>query len=64
MGRTTWLMSSNIEVPGFYESFGFRSVATITLGEDNPTWTEAPVVMPVVRLMTTTSMEMQRTDFV
>ena len=33
---------------GFYNSLGFETVATTVAGNDNPTWTENPVVVSIV----------------
>lgn len=48
--RPVWLISSNVVNTGFYESFGFVSKEDVVLGGENPTWTEPPVIVRVVRL--------------
>ncbi|KZT74806.1 hypothetical protein DAEQUDRAFT_719987 [Daedalea quercina L-15889] len=44
-GRCTWLISSNYVNTVFYEGLGFVPVREIILGDENPTWNKAPVVM-------------------
>ncbi|PCH33449.1 hypothetical protein WOLCODRAFT_111854, partial [Wolfiporia cocos MD-104 SS10] len=46
--RSTWLLSSNVANTKFYERFGFITVGEVSLGESNPTWTDAPIIMPVM----------------
>ncbi|KAI0346794.1 hypothetical protein BDW22DRAFT_461668 [Trametopsis cervina] len=46
--RGTWLGSSNVANTGFYESFGFRTVAEFVVGESDPTWTDPPVLVKVM----------------
>ncbi|KAI0065978.1 hypothetical protein BV25DRAFT_1622480 [Artomyces pyxidatus] len=43
-GRPTWLSSSNIKNTPFYESFGFKKVAEIVLGDDDPDWKGEPFI--------------------
>ncbi|KAH9835738.1 uncharacterized protein C8Q71DRAFT_858588 [Rhodofomes roseus] len=43
-GRGVWLFTHERTV-GFYAQFGFKRIAHFTVGDDNPTWTEKPVVM-------------------
>lgn len=59
MGRMTWVISSNIDPSGFYESFGFKEVDRILLGDKNPTWKEPPSVLRLVRLFVVLEMEME-----
>ncbi|EMD40902.1 hypothetical protein CERSUDRAFT_80552 [Gelatoporia subvermispora B] len=47
-GRYTWVTSSNIANTGFYESFGFRTVAEIAMGAENPTWKDPPVIVRIM----------------
>lgn len=49
-GRAVWLGSSNIDNTRFYERHGFATIATVTLGEDDPTWNEPPIVLKLVCL--------------
>ena len=45
----TYLVSSNVKAnTGFYNSLGFFTVKELSLGDDNPTWKEPPVVVAVV----------------
>lgn len=46
--RPIYLLSSNINNTKFYNSVGFITVATFTLGEDNPAWDKPPVVVSVM----------------
>ncbi|KAF9006553.1 hypothetical protein BDQ17DRAFT_1351943 [Cyathus striatus] len=46
--KDTWLISSNILNTAFYESHGFKGVADIVLGDDNPVWHEAPVIVKLM----------------
>jgi hypothetical protein len=48
-GRASWLLSSNINNTGFYNSFGYITQAEIILGDDDPDWTEPPFVVTLVR---------------
>ena len=45
--RATWLTSSNVLNRGFYNSQGFITVGTITLGESNADWHESPILFDV-----------------
>ncbi|CAL1701148.1 unnamed protein product [Somion occarium] len=47
--RATWLVSSNVkDNTGFYNSLGFFTVGEFTLGDDNPTWHEAPFPVAIM----------------
>lgn len=46
--RAIFLISSNINNTAFYESCGFSVVGEYSLGDDNPSWTEAPVIVRLV----------------
>lgn len=46
----TWLTSSNVINRGFYNSHGFETVGTVTIGEGDADWHEAPVVLDVVSI--------------
>lgn len=46
--RNTYLLSSNIANTGFYNSMGFQVVDFAVVGEDNPDWHEAPVVLNIM----------------
>ncbi|RDB26987.1 hypothetical protein Hypma_005108 [Hypsizygus marmoreus] len=46
--QTTWLQSSNINNTAFYNMHGFVTVETVVLGDQNPTWNEAPVVVSIM----------------
>ncbi|KAI0963335.1 hypothetical protein AcW1_000441 [Taiwanofungus camphoratus] len=46
--RAVWLHSSNVDNTGFYESLGFSVIDEFTVGENNPTWQEPPVVSRVM----------------
>lgn len=48
-GRSVWLISSNVINTEFYGSFGFVSKADVVMGDENPTWTEQPVIVRLVR---------------
>lgn len=48
--RAIWLGSSNIGNTRFYERHGFATIATVTLGEDDATWDEPPIVLKLVCL--------------
>ncbi|EMD40903.1 hypothetical protein CERSUDRAFT_80554 [Gelatoporia subvermispora B] len=47
-GRSTWVTSSNVDNTGFYESFGFKVVGEVRMGEENPTWNKAPVIVRIM----------------
>lgn len=49
-GRGVWLFTHE-DVVGFYAQFGFRKIGYLVVGEDNPAWTERPVVMCLVSLV-------------
>jgi len=46
--RAAWLISSNNGNTAFYNSHGFFSAGEVILGNDNPTWNQAPVIVPVM----------------
>ncbi|TFY54738.1 hypothetical protein EVJ58_g8681 [Rhodofomes roseus] len=48
LGVASWLSSSNIANTAFYESCGFAVVKEFAIGEDNPTWTEPPVIVRIM----------------
>ena len=41
-------MSSNIKNTGFYNSLGFVTKAQVSVGDEDPDWTEPPVVVSLV----------------
>lgn len=47
--RHTWLFSSSVTNVPFYQSHGFESVSTFTVGEKNPQWDKDPIVVTMVR---------------
>ncbi|OCH92169.1 hypothetical protein OBBRIDRAFT_471472 [Obba rivulosa] len=47
-GRSTMLISSNVDNTAFYESHGFRVVIEFTIGEHNPTWEGDPLIVRVM----------------
>ncbi|KAJ3518078.1 hypothetical protein NLJ89_g94 [Agrocybe chaxingu] len=48
MGQTSWLTSSNVANTEFYRIHGFKTIADIVLGDDNPEWHEQPVVVKLM----------------
>lgn len=46
--RATWLTSSNVLNRRFYNSQGFYTVGSVTLGEGDADWREGPVVVDLV----------------
>jgi len=46
--RGTWLISSDPANIGFYNYQGFKTVGSIALGDTNPDWHEAPVIITVM----------------
>lgn len=48
-GCASWLMSSNVNNTGFYNSLGFVTEADILMGDDDPDWDTKPVVIKLVR---------------
>ncbi|KAG5335877.1 hypothetical protein C0989_012637 [Termitomyces sp. Mn162] len=48
-GQSTWLQSSNAANVKFYAQHGFETVATLFLGEEDPSWHKQPVVVDIVR---------------
>jgi len=48
-GLASYLVSSNVEAnTRFYNHVGFRIVKEFLLGDDNPTWKRAPVVIAIM----------------
>ncbi|KAF4619343.1 hypothetical protein D9613_005109 [Agrocybe pediades] len=47
-GQATWLKSSNIRNTDFYNSHGFLTVATATIGDEDPDWQEWPVIVSIM----------------
>ncbi|KAH9835741.1 uncharacterized protein C8Q71DRAFT_93819 [Rhodofomes roseus] len=45
--RGLWLITTS-RVTSFYAQFGFKTVGSVPLGEDNPTWKEDPVVFCIM----------------
>ncbi|PCH33470.1 hypothetical protein WOLCODRAFT_160089 [Wolfiporia cocos MD-104 SS10] len=45
--RGIWLLT-NLYTTGFYERFGFVTIKDIVLGDDDPTWTKAPVIVCIM----------------
>ncbi|CAA7260022.1 unnamed protein product [Cyclocybe aegerita] len=48
MGQSSWLTSSNVANTEFYRIHGFKPVADVVLGDDNPKWHERPVVVKLM----------------
>ncbi|KAI0048031.1 hypothetical protein FA95DRAFT_1491543, partial [Auriscalpium vulgare] len=48
--RQTWLISSNTINNKFYESFGYRNIADIVLGDEDPDYDDEPFVVSLVSL--------------
>jgi len=46
--RAIWLISSNINNTGFYNSHGFITVGTYVLGDKNSEWHDAPVLVSIM----------------
>ncbi|KAG6909654.1 hypothetical protein DXG01_016234 [Tephrocybe rancida] len=46
-GQSTWLQSSNVENTRFYAQHGFEPVATVLLGDQDPSWHWQPVVVTI-----------------
>ncbi|KAH9950511.1 hypothetical protein B0H21DRAFT_723642 [Amylocystis lapponica] len=46
--RATYLLSSNLESTEFFKSLGFSTISEVTLGEDNPTWDKASIIIQVM----------------
>ncbi|KAJ3536139.1 hypothetical protein NM688_g6878 [Phlebia brevispora] len=42
-----WLVSSNKLNEKFYNSLGFETKAETTIGDDNPTWSEPPLIVSI-----------------
>lgn len=49
LGLFSWLSSSNITNTAFYEHCGFKTVQEFAIGDNNPTWTEPPIILKIVR---------------
>ncbi|KAI0811106.1 acyl-CoA N-acyltransferase [Irpex lacteus] len=47
-GCASWLMSSNVNNTGFYNSLGFVTEADILMGDDDPDWHTKPVVIKLM----------------
>ncbi|KAI0811107.1 hypothetical protein BC629DRAFT_1030619 [Irpex lacteus] len=47
-GQSSWLMSSNINNTGFYNSLGFMAAADVLLGDNDPDWNAPPVVIKIM----------------
>jgi len=48
LGHAIWSNSYSQARTSLYESFGFTTAATFTLGEDNPTWKKEPVLIRIM----------------
>lgn len=48
MGQTTMVQSSDLHKTEFYKVHGFKSVADVVLGDQNPTWHDVPVTIKIV----------------
>ena len=48
MNQGIWLHSSNRETSDFYRRHGFNAIAEVLLGDQNPTWRQAPIVVEIV----------------
>ncbi|KAI0048029.1 hypothetical protein FA95DRAFT_1558417 [Auriscalpium vulgare] len=46
--RPTWLISSNVINKEFYESFGYKSVADIVIGDEDPDYDDEPFVISLM----------------
>jgi hypothetical protein len=49
-GEACWLGSSNIANEPFYNSHGFYTVGEAIIGNDDPNWHEAPVIVQIVSI--------------
>jgi hypothetical protein len=47
--RAIWLKSTNEKNTSFYLFHGYKVVDTVVIGNDNPDWHNAPVVLNIVR---------------
>ncbi|KLO18064.1 hypothetical protein SCHPADRAFT_900056 [Schizopora paradoxa] len=47
-GRSTYLLSSNPINEPFYVKHGFVEVAAVVLGDDDPSWTQKPIRIPLM----------------
>ncbi|KAJ3536140.1 hypothetical protein NM688_g6877 [Phlebia brevispora] len=45
--RSIWLISNGVNEV-FYKSLGYKTRATVVVGDDNPTWTQSPVPLHVM----------------
>ena len=50
LGEACWLGSSNIANEPFYNSHGFMAVGEAIIGDDDPDWHDAPVIVQIVRI--------------
>ena len=48
MGQTTLVQSSDPHETEFYKAHGFKSVADVVLGDQNPRWHDVPVTIKIV----------------
>lgn len=48
MGQTTLVQSSDLHKTEFYKAHGFKDVADVVLGDQNPRWHSAPVIIKIV----------------
>ncbi|KAH8118698.1 hypothetical protein DFH11DRAFT_1568734 [Phellopilus nigrolimitatus] len=46
--HSIYLFASNVANVAYYESFGFTTIALVTLGDDNPAWHDPPVLVPLM----------------
>lgn len=46
--QAVWLFSSKESNQSYYELFGFETVASVKLGDNNPEWLGEPVIVPLV----------------
>jgi len=47
-GQASWLTSTNVRNTQFYNSHGFETVGEVVLGDQNPTWRRAPVLVKIM----------------
>jgi len=45
-----WLHSSNRETSDFYRRHDFNAIAEVLLGDQNPTWRQAPIIVEIVSI--------------
>jgi hypothetical protein len=48
--RAIWLQSTDEKNTSFYLFHGYKVVDTVLIGNDNPDWHNAPVVIKIVRI--------------